>query len=206
VLVLPGLGTDDSATRTLRTVLRHLGYRTHGWKLGRNIGPTAAALDGMSTRLARLADGYGQPVSVIGWSLGGMFARRLARRTPESVRQVVTLGSPIRLTHTSQSRAHPLYELFAGTHVERLELQLERGQGPLPVPATSVYSKLDGVVAWRACLDDPAPRAENVAVYASHFGFGHHPAVLWVVADRLGQPAGEWAPFRPPALLRAAYP
>lgn len=74
------------------------------------------------------------------------------------------------------------------------------------MPATSIYSKLDGILAWRACLDEPAPRAENIAVLASHFGITSHPAALWAVADRLAQPVDRWTPFRPPSLLRMAYP
>ena len=82
---------------------------------------------------------------------------------------------------------------------------LEHGDGPLPVPTTSIYSPLDGILAWRTCLNEPAPQAENIAVSASHLGFGHHPAVIWAIADRLAQPAGHWAPFRPPPLLRPAH-
>ncbi|MGH3636640.1 MAG: alpha/beta hydrolase, partial [Mycobacterium sp.] len=96
-----------------------------------------------------------------------------------AVRQVITLGSPIRL--------------------------FEHGDGPLSVPTTSIYSPLDGIVAWRVCLNEPGPQAENVAVAASHLGFGHHPAVIWAIADRLAQPVGQWAPFRPPPLLRPLY-
>ena len=105
VLVLPGLLADDVSTRTLRAVLRRLGYDVHGWGLGRNIGPTAACVTGMRDLLDHLADKHGKPVTLIGWSLGGIFARDLARRTPDSVRQVVTLGSPFRLARNSQSRA-----------------------------------------------------------------------------------------------------
>ena len=74
------------------------------------------------------------------------------------------------------------------------------------MPATSIYSRFDGIVAWQACLDPPSPRAENIAVVGSHFGFGHNPAVMWAVADRLAQPLGAWAPFRPPRALRPLYP
>jgi hypothetical protein len=91
-------------------------------------------------------------------------------------------------------------------HVVPRELPLESGVGALPVPATSIYSRCDGIVAWQACLDPPSPRAENIAVVSSHLGFGHHPAVIWAVADRLAQPLDEWAPFRPPPALRLLYP
>ncbi|MFZ0190003.1 MAG: hypothetical protein WAL72_24030, partial [Streptosporangiaceae bacterium] len=146
------------------------------------------------------------PVSVIGWSLGGIFARQLGRRHPDVIRQVITLASPIRLKDHAHSNARRAYELLEKWHTETIQLPLEAGLGPLPVPATSVYTRLDGIVAWRACLDQPSRLAENVEVYASHFGIGNHPAALWVIADRLTQAPGKWAPFRPPARWHCAYP
>ncbi len=206
VLVLPGLLATDSSTRVLRGVVRGLGYRAYGWRLGRNVGPTARAVHGMSERLDRLADRFGTSISLIGWSLGGIYARQLARRTPHAVRQVITLGSPIRLARREQSRADRLFRRYSHLHVETWNLPLEGGEGHLPVPATSIYSQLDGIVAWRSCLDEPGPRTENIAVLASHLGFGHHPAVIWAVADRLAQPADTWKPFRAPLLLRPCFP
>jgi len=206
VLVLPGLLADDRSTRPLRAVLRRLGYQVHGWRLGRNIGPTAQCIGGLQARLLEFHRRYDRTVSVVGWSLGGIFARQLARDSPDQVRQVITLGSPFRLSHTSQSRAQSAYARYAHLHVIASDLPLERDARPLKVPATSIYSRLDGIVAWHACLDAPGPRVQNVAVLASHLGIGHHPASLYAVADRLAQPEGSWSPFRPPALLRAAFP
>src|SRR3954447_9261935 len=134
VLVLPGLLAGDVSTRALRGALRAAGYRVHGWRLGRNIGPTAQATAGMRDRLDDIHQRYGRRVSVIGWSLGGIFARELARSAPTAVRQVITLGSPFRLAHVSQTRAHRLFERFSHLHVGRWELPLEHGRGPLPVP------------------------------------------------------------------------
>jgi pimeloyl-ACP methyl ester carboxylesterase len=206
VLVLPGLLADDGSTGTLRRILRDLGYRVHGWRLGRNFGPTAATVTGLQDRLLDLWSRYNSAVSVIGWSLGGIFARTLARDNPAAVRQVITLGSPIRLAHDSQSRARRAFDRYAHLHVVPRDLPLEFGLDALPVPATSIYSRYDGIVAWQACLDPPSAQAENVAVISSHLGFGHHPAVIWAVADRLAQPLGQWAPFRPPTALRPLYP
>jgi pimeloyl-ACP methyl ester carboxylesterase len=206
VLVLPGLLADDASTRVLRSVLRRLGYRVHGWRLGRNIGPTAQCVEGMRARIDDLSDRYGRPISLVGWSLGGIFARDLARRTPESVRQVITLGSPFRLTRHSQSRASRVFDRYAHLHVEHRTLPLEPDGCPLPVPATSIYSHFDGIVHWETCLDTPGERCENIAVMASHLGLGHHPAALFAVADRLAQPEGSWRPFRPPLVLRPAFP
>jgi hypothetical protein len=206
VLVLPGLLADDGSTLPLRRILRGLGYRVHGWRLGRNIGPTAQAVTGMGDRLHDLHTRYGSPVSVIGWSLGGIYARAMARRRPSSVRQVITLGTPFRLTDQNQSRASAAFNRFSHLHVERAAVPLDLETEALPVPATSIYSRYDGVVAWQACLDLRSPRAENIAVIGSHFGYGHNPAVVWAVADRLAQPRSAWAPFRPPVPLRPLFP
>jgi pimeloyl-ACP methyl ester carboxylesterase len=206
VLVLPGLGASDVSTRGLRGALRRLGYPVHGWRLGRNIGPTARAMSGMRERLDELGDRYGRSVSLIGWSLGGIYARELARQSPDAVRQVVTLGSPFRLSRTDQSRAHWLYSRYSHLHVADWRLPLEHDREPLRVPATSIYSRCDGIVAWQACLDQPTTTTENIAVIGSHLGLGHNPAVVWAVADRLAQPEGQWAAFRPPTLLRYAFP
>lgn len=206
VLVLPGLLAGDGSTRPLRGLLRRLGYRVHGWRLGRNVGPTAKAISGMADRLDDLDRRYGAPVSVIGWSLGGIFARGMARRRPSSVRQVITLGTPFRLTDHNQTRAGAAFKRFSHLHVERAPVPLDLETEPLSVPSSSIYSRYDGVVAWQACLDVPSQRAENIAVLGSHFGFGHNPAVLYAVADRLAQPSGQWAPFRPPPVLRPLFP
>ncbi len=206
VLVLPGLLADDGSTWALRRILRDLGYRVHGWRLGRNIGPTAEALAGMGERLGDLHTRYGTAVSVIGWSLGGIYARAMARRSPSSVRQVITLGTPFRLTHRNQTRAAAAFNRFSHLHVERAKVPLELETEALPVPATSIYSRYDGVVAWQACLDLRSSQAENIAVVGSHLGYGHNPAVIWAIADRLAQPDGEWTPFRPPAALRPLFP
>ncbi|OSC40088.1 esterase/lipase family protein [Mycobacterium decipiens] len=206
VLVLPGLLAPDGSTWTLRRLLRRLGYRAHGWKLGWNIGPTAKAVAGMADRLEELHTRYNAPVSLVGWSLGGIFARTMARRHPSAVRQVITLGSPYRIGHESQSRATASFKLLAPLHVERHGFPLEIETEPMPVPATSIYSRYDGMVAWQTCIDAPSERAENIAVLSSHIGYGHHPATIWAIADRLAQPLGAWAPFQPPAVLRPLFP
>ena len=206
ILVLPGFLADDFSTRVLRATLRRLGYRVHGWQLGRNIGPTAACLAGMRDRIDDLSDRYGRPLSLVGWSLGGIFARDLARRTPDSVRQVVTLGSPIRLTRSSQSRAAKAFDSYSHLDIGPDSLPVEPDGSALPVPTTSIYSRLDGIVHWRTCLETPGERAENIAVMGSHLGLGHNPAAVWAVADRLAQREGTWRPFKPPTFLRPAFP
>ena len=149
-------------------------------------------------------------MSIVGWSLGGIFARRLALRAPRDVRQVITLGSPFASTGRDPDDAgHRAYRRLAAVHADRrIHPSAGRAQRPLPVPSTAVFSRRDGVVDWRACIQEPGPRSENVEVRASHLGLGHHPAVLWLIADRLAQPRGEWRPFEPPAHLglRGLFP
>nr|WP_211696121.1 alpha/beta fold hydrolase [Mycobacterium spongiae] len=206
VLVLPGLLAGDGSTVPLRRLLDSLGYCAHGWGLGLNIGPTHKVVSGISDRLAELHARYDAPVSLIGWSLGGIFARTLARRHPSAVRQVITLGSPFRIGHEGQSRAAATFRWFTHLHAERHAFPLESEAEPMPVPATSIYSRYDGMVAWQTCIDATSARAENIAVLSSHVGYGHHPAALWAITDRLAQPRGTWTPFRPPALLRPLFP
>ncbi|MEZ5209973.1 alpha/beta hydrolase [Gordonia sp. PP30] len=207
ILVLPGLGTADVNTVPLRQTLRRLGYPTYGWRLGVNIGPSAKITAGMRDRLAEVYERHQAPVSVIGWSLGGIYARQLARETPEMIRQVITLGSPIKLERHSQSNARHLYNLLRRFHVTDLQLPLEADAPPLPMPSTAFYSRTDGIVAWQACRDNPGPMAENIEVLCSHFGFGHNLPTVWAIADRLALPAAESpAPFRPPRWMRYAYP
>lgn len=211
VLVLPGLLASDASTATLRGWLRRLGYPVVGWALGRNLGPTPEVVTGLPRLLERLATEHGTRVSIVGWSLGGIYARKLARRCPDQVRQVTTLGSPFAVAQRrpGASPGSRAYQRYAHLHAaDRLHPASEASRAPLPVPSTSVYSRADGIVDWRACLQRTGPTSENVAVRGSHLGLGHNPAALWVVADRLAQPLGGWRPFRPPDRpgLRALFP
>ena len=201
VLVLPGLMASDLSTRVLRAWLARLGYPVAGWALGRNRGPTEEVLTELPLLVDRLAGEHGTSVSIVGWSLGGIYARRLARRAPRQVRQVISLGSPFALTDrpvegTPGTRAYQ--RLAPGRGNQRLQASRGSLARPLPVPSTAVYSRWDGVVDWRACRQEPGRTSENVAVRSSHLGMGHDPAVLWVVADRLAQPRHDWRPFERP--------
>jgi pimeloyl-ACP methyl ester carboxylesterase len=198
VLVLPGLGADDSSTIPLRRFLRRLGYRVHGWRQGINV-PSPETIDRLRRRLADLRSRDPRPMSIVGWSLGGIYARGIARISPDAVRAVVTLGSPFRSMPGHESHAAPVARLWGGTTPESARLGDDR---PLPVPSTSVFSRSDGIVPWRACLNATSGPHETIEVLGSHCGLGHHPAVLFVVADRLAQPAGHWHRMRIPAPLR----
>ena len=207
VLVLPGFLGDDRSTMTARYHLRVLGHATHGWSLGRNLGPTRTAVEGLERLVDELADRAGRRVSIVGWSLGGVYAREIARRRPEVVRTVVTFGSPFRLPDAALTRAARLYRRYEPSHLPAF-----RSPGyappdePLPVPSTAIYSRSDGIVAWGACIQPVSDNSENIEVYGSHCGLAHNPAVVYATSDRLAQPEGGWRPFQPPWAVRAAYP
>ncbi|MGY1914025.1 esterase/lipase family protein [Blastococcus sp. SYSU DS0973] len=207
VVVLPGWLASDASTRTLRAWLGRLGYPTVGWDLGRNHGPRPGVVDGVRALVQRLADEHGGPVSIVGQSLGGIFARRLAQRSPRLVRQVVSLGSPFAGVPMRPRRgAGP--DGMVGQFRRLRAVEEVRPAPALPVPSTSVYSRWDGVVDWRTCLQEEGPHSENVAVHASHLGMGVDPAVLWIIADRMAQPRGAWRPFVRPTRLgvRSLFP
>lgn len=204
VLVLPGLSASDTSTRQLRAFLKGRGYRAHGWKLGNNFGPRPGVEDQMQERLAELHARYGRKVSLIGWSLGGIFAREMARRAPAQVRDVITLGSPF-AGEPGASNAWWLYQLVSGRSEDHPADRVAR-KVPLPVPATAIFSRSDGIVAWQGCLEQRSPTTENIEVEGSHSGLGHNPVVLYAIADRLAQAEGQWKPFQRDGLRRLIYP
>ena len=208
VLVLPGLLASDTSTLPLRGYLGWLGYDVRGWDLGRNRGPTEEVLAGLPRALLAHARRTGRPVSLVGWSLGGVYARELARRNAKHVRRVITLGSPFALTDPRrQSRVHGPYQRLGHLHADGDRLpSFEQRARPIAVPSTSVFSRLDGVVSWQTCREPETERHQNVEVRCSHLGFGVDPATLWLIADQLTVPPGQHRPFRPPPLLRPFYP
>lgn len=208
VLVLPGLGATDESTRPMRWFLRTRGYETHGWELGRSIGPSRRLSKGLEDRLRALARHRGERVSLVGWSLGGIYARELARRNPDVVRSVITLGSPFRSLDRTGRADVPLRDSpFDTDHSSQLRRDIGRDGGiGGGIPSTAVFTRTDGVVPWQACIERPGPRRESIEVVSSHIGLGHNPAVLVVVADRLAQPDGQWSPFRAPRALTHFFP
>ena len=193
VMVFPGLGANDATTWPLRGFLRSLGYVTQAWGQGFNAGPRVGVLDRCAADIRNLADRTGEPVSLLGWSLGGLYAREMAKEHPEITRCVITLGTPF-TGHPRDTNAWRVYEWLTGTSVSDPDVMAQVRIAP-PVPTTSIFSRSDGIVAWRCSLNEPGPLAENVEVPASHVGMGMNPAALYAIADRLAQPIGQWRPF-----------
>jgi len=206
VLVLPGLLADDRSTRPLRRLLKRAGYAAYGWRLGTNIGPTRRIISGMDAVLAEINDRHGQPASLIGWSLGGIFGYDIVSRHPGAIDRLITLGSPLYSTDPSQSRGSLFYDGYAAAHLPEYSRESWRPPAALSMPATSIFSKTDGVVRWHTCLHPPGPLSENIEVYSSHCGLGFHPAAGYAILDRLAAPIDPWRKFVPPAWLAIHFP
>lgn len=199
VVIFPGLATNGHITRPLESFCQRLGYEAYDWGMGLNVGPQGDVsewLDALAQRVLELTQGHAGPVSLVGWSLGGIYAREVAKRVPTRVRQVVTLGAPFggRAEHT---RVGWLYRLLNGGVPPTDPNLCALLSAPPPVPTTSIYSRSDGVVAWQACVDNGnnRRRVENIEVEGSHCGMPWNPAVLRVLADRLAQRPGQWRAY-----------
>ena len=203
VLVLPGLAAGDASTALMRRFLRSRGFSPSGWGQGLNLGLRDGVVERAHETLRSLYLEHGRAVSLIGWSLGGLYARELAKHSPEMVRMVITLGSPF-TGHPRETNAWRLYEFASGHRIDSHDFH-----GPLraapPVPTTSIFSPTDGVVAWRCSVEPRRNLAENIVVESSHLGLGAHPAALYAIADRLAQPEGEWEPFHREGWRRFVY-
>ena len=191
VLVLPGYWAGDGSTFVLRRYLRALGYRTYCWGLGRNLGLEDGVRGRLLGRLEALHERNERPVSLVGWSLGGVYARELAKLAPARVRQVVTLGSPFGMGRRRDGGwLHSM--VFGGGFTRDPAARIA---DPPPVPVTAIVSRSDAIAGFGACLEAPGERAENVEVLGSHIGLGVNPLVLFAIADRLAQAEGAWKNF-----------
>lgn len=194
VIVFPGFGGSDRSTKPLRGLLSSLGYQVHGWGLGSNVifnDELEAEMVALVEEVAKQSD---QKVSLVGWSLGGLYAREIAKICPESVRGVITMGSPIsgRARH---SNAQSLFQALNGEPSKHDRVRQHSLHEAPPVPTTSVYSKTDGIVAWEGSVQKTGNQIDNIQVPASHLGFGVNPLVMVVLADRLALPENQWRPF-----------
>jgi pimeloyl-ACP methyl ester carboxylesterase len=210
VLVLPGFLSTDQVTWPLRWYLTQAGYLVHPWGLGYNMGlSTAHHYDIEALVEQRLKEVFiesgDRKISLVGWSLGGVYAKYLARRHPNLVRDVVTLGSPIS-GDTSEVSVWRIYQWvtkmeFADPEFRR---RLREHNRPLEgVPITALYCRKDGVVPWRNAREKPGPLVQNIEVDATHIGMGFDAFVFYLIAHRLAKSAARtWRPLDLPALAR----
>jgi pimeloyl-ACP methyl ester carboxylesterase len=207
VLVMPGFMASDQSTQLLRGVLASRGFDVHGWSLGVNVGPSPRIIDGITNLVERLHATTGREVSLVGWSLGGLYAREIARTLPHAVRQVITMGSPFRMTAADRSSVSDLFDELNDLSDGRLRANIpESERPPLTMPSSAIYSRTDGVVRWHTCIDVEDEHRENIEIRGSHCGLGWNPSALYAVVDRLAQPVGSWSKFRPPLALAHLYP
>ena len=210
VLLLPGFMGTESSLIALELYLRNRGYNVQTWGLGRNVGFRPGHASAIEQKIRYLHHETGRKLSLVGWSLGGVFSLYGAHQASECVRNVITLGSP--LTVDASGSAVPpllkaLYRLIAhpmgsAAHSMQPRAKALRESGPLPVPMSCLYSLSDGVVPPQEATMDGNPQLqENIRVWGSHLGLGFNPLVLQIVADRLAQPEGQWRPFQPSGVL-----
>jgi len=186
VMVIPGFATDDSWTESLRTFLDDVGWRVRGWQIGRNNGRVPELIPKVIERTAAFAADNGAPVRLVGWSLGGFLAREAARERPEVIDRVVTLGAPI-IGGPKYTASAPMY-VKKGYDLDAIEADVEaRERDPIRVPVDAVYSRTDGVVAWRACIDRHTPRVRHHEVVSSHLGLVASAPVFRLVAELLAE-------------------
>ena len=199
VVLFPGLATDRRALAPLRNCCESLGYRVFDWELGFNTGPQGGIdewLDGLARHVESVAAAHERSASLVGWSLGGIYAREIAKIVPGAVRQVVTLGTPF-AGSGNETNVGWLYQALNG-QPPALDSALSARLRTAPsVPTTSVYSRSDGVVAGQAGGMQAGRQAENIEVDGSHLGLPWNPKVLSVVADRLAQGEGAWRRYSP---------
>ena len=188
VMLLPGYGANESSMRPLGRYLAYLGYDVYDWGLGRNLGHVNQYTQSIGGRVSELHDELNEAtVTLIGWSLGGVIARETARLFEPYVREVITLGTPI----IGGPKYTAVAERFAGDgklDLDEFEKEVHaRNSIGIRQPITSIYSKLDGVVGWRASIDSYNAHARNIEVYSSHFGIGAHGKVWRLIADTLAR-------------------
>jgi pimeloyl-ACP methyl ester carboxylesterase len=203
VIVFPGLATTDATMWPLRTFLAERGWSAHGWEQRFNLGPRAGVLERCLDHVQAMRRRSGRKVSLVGWSLGGVFAREIAKLLPGDVRCVVTIASPF----TGHPRANHVWRLYEAACGERLEddERFRRVREAPPVPTTSIFSRSDGIVAWQCCVQARERRAESIEVAASHMGMSWHPATWYAVADRLAQDPRRWKAFHLEGWRRWVY-
>jgi len=188
VVIFPGLATDRRATAPLKSFCEDLGYTAYDWGRGLNTGPKGdidAWLDKLSEHVGDVTASHHDTMSLIGWSLGGIYAREVAKRLRGRVRRVITIATPFAGT-AEQTNVAWLYRLLNGQAPVLDEGLMARLRLPPVVPTTSIFSRSDGIVAWQACIQDEVGKhTENIEVEGSHVGMAWNPQVLSIIANRL---------------------
>jgi hypothetical protein len=194
VMVFPGLAASDRLTAPLRAHIAAHGYPVVGWEMGINLGLRRGLVETMLTRLRIWSDRHGRKASLIGWSLGGLYARELAKRDPARVRQVITLGTPS-VGDLRANNAWRLYEALNDHKVDSPPIDTILHECP-PVPTCSIYSRDEGIVPPGAVMVPAGEQRENIEVEGSHLGLPWNPQVIRIVLDRLAQPEDRWKPYK----------
>lgn len=203
VMILPGFMTTKASTKLLREHVAKLGYPVYDWGMGRNLGKMEY-MAALVERLEKIQKKHNQKVSLIGWSLGGVFAREIAKARPDLIRQVITMGSPFQdITH--ENNVAWIYTLISGgKRVEDTDWALiENMYKPAPVPTTAIYTKEDGIVPWHVCMEVQQDKLhQNIQVHGSHFGLGVNTSVFWIIEDRLKYDRHNWQHFKPDSRMK----
>lgn len=184
VLLLPGYGMHVRAMGLIKRYLTRLGFAPHDWSLGTNNGDMKGSLPLVQADIDRVVQKAGQPVSLIGWSLGGTMARECAREQPDSVSQIITLGSPV----VGGPKFTAFKRLFEkrGFDLDRAaNTVLSRYRKPLITPVTALYCKRDSIVHWEACIDRFSDNVTHVEIQTPHMSMPFSAEVLHLVHDVL---------------------
>ena len=181
VMVIPGFLASDFSTLILRRTLEEAGYRVHGWGLGMNLGARTDLLDRLEYRLNRA--GRHGPVSLVGWSLGGLYARELAKRRPDQVARVITLGSPFS-GDVRANNAWWLYEMLNDHKVDAPPIEVRIAEKP-PVPTIAFWSRADGIVAPACARGEPHECDRSIELDCTHMGFMTAACAMQAVLDAL---------------------
>lgn len=183
VLVVPGFLGSDFSTSFLRKFITEMGHPAFGWGLGRNLGDLEDLVR-LTQNLEKIYAKYNQKVTLIGWSLGGVYARELAKQNPQLVHQVITLGSPFKGLN-APNHARWVFDLM-GKEDQLSPEEMAKIPEPAPVLTTAVYTKQDGIVPWQMCMEDEEDSLHrNIEVWGSHCGLIFNPKVLEIVVAQL---------------------